>query len=88
MTRNLVIVRGAKPFKGQILPDCDRRKQLGAEPRGIRGQILVPLGQSPSIGGFTARHFASAAYGHFGRPDFTWERLDPTAELLESANKV
>jgi S-adenosylmethionine synthetase len=30
----------------------------------------------------------TAAYGHFGRPEFTWERLDATEELLESANKV
>lgn len=27
----------------------------------------------------------TAAYGHFGRPDFTWERVDATDELLTKA---
>jgi S-adenosylmethionine synthetase len=27
----------------------------------------------------------TAAYGHFGRKEFTWERLDATEELLAKA---
>lgn len=30
----------------------------------------------------------TAAYGHFGRPEFTWERLDATDELLAKAKQV
>jgi S-adenosylmethionine synthetase len=27
---------------------------------------------------------ATAAYGHFGRPEFSWEKTDKTAELLKA----
>jgi S-adenosylmethionine synthetase len=30
----------------------------------------------------------TAAYGHFGRPEFTWERLDAIDELLAQAKQV
>lgn len=30
----------------------------------------------------------TAAYGHFGRPEFTWERVDAVDELLAKAGKV
>ncbi len=29
----------------------------------------------------------TAAYGHFGRPEFAWERLDATDELLAKAKQ-
>lgn len=32
-------------------------------------------------------YLKTAAYGHFGRPEFTWERLDATDELLAQAKK-
>ena len=31
---------------------------------------------------------ATAAYSHFCRPEFTWERIDATDELLAKAKKV
>jgi S-adenosylmethionine synthetase len=33
-------------------------------------------------------YLKTAAYGHFGRPEFTWERVDATDELLASANRI
>lgn len=32
-------------------------------------------------------YLKTAAYGHFGRPEFTWERLDATDELLAKAKR-
>jgi S-adenosylmethionine synthetase len=31
---------------------------------------------------------ATAAYGHFGRSEFTWERSDATDELQAKAKKA
>jgi S-adenosylmethionine synthetase len=31
---------------------------------------------------------ATAAYGHFGRKEFTWERVDATDELRAKAKRV
>jgi len=31
---------------------------------------------------------STACYGHFGRPEFTWERVDATEELLSQAKKL
>jgi len=33
-------------------------------------------------------YLATAAYGHFGRPEFAWERLDMTDELLAKARRL
>jgi S-adenosylmethionine synthetase len=33
-------------------------------------------------------YLKTAAYGHFGRPEFAWERVDATEELLAKAKKV
>lgn len=33
-------------------------------------------------------YLKTAAYGHFGRPEFTWERTDAIAELLAKAKQV
>lgn len=33
-------------------------------------------------------YLKAAAYGHFGRPEFSWERTDATAELLAKARQV
>ena len=33
-------------------------------------------------------YLKTAAYGHFGRPEFTWERTDATDELLVKARKA
>ncbi len=30
----------------------------------------------------------TAAYGHFGRPEFTWERLDAVEELQAKAKSL
>jgi S-adenosylmethionine synthetase len=30
----------------------------------------------------------TACYGHFGRPEFAWERVDATEELLSRAKKL
>ena len=30
----------------------------------------------------------TAAYGHFGRPEFPWERVDMTDELLAKVTKL
>ena len=30
-------------------------------------------------------YLKTAAYGHFGRPEFAWERVDATEELLAKA---
>ena len=30
----------------------------------------------------------TAAYGHFGRPEFTWERVDATEALLTAARRL
>jgi S-adenosylmethionine synthetase len=31
---------------------------------------------------------STACYGHFGRPEFTWERVDATEELLSRTKKL
>ncbi len=33
-------------------------------------------------------YLKTAAYGHFGRPEFTWERVDATEELLAKAQRI
>ncbi len=33
-------------------------------------------------------YLKTAAYGHFGRPEFPWERLNATDELLANAKKL
>jgi S-adenosylmethionine synthetase len=33
-------------------------------------------------------YLKTAAYGHFGRPEFAWERTDATDELLAKARKA
>jgi S-adenosylmethionine synthetase len=33
-------------------------------------------------------YLKTAAYGHFGRPEFPWERVDATDELMAKAMKV
>jgi S-adenosylmethionine synthetase len=33
-------------------------------------------------------YLKTAVYGHFGRPEFSWERLDATDELLAKAGKL
>jgi S-adenosylmethionine synthetase len=33
-------------------------------------------------------YLKTAAYGHFGRPEFTWERVDAMQELLVKAKKA
>ncbi len=33
-------------------------------------------------------YLKTAAYGHFGRPEFTWERVDATEELLTKAGRL
>ena len=33
-------------------------------------------------------YLKTAAYGHFGRPEFTWERVDATDELLAKAQYI
>lgn len=34
------------------------------------------------------RYRATAAYGHFGRPEFTWEELDKVEELKQAASQL
>ena len=33
-------------------------------------------------------YYPTAAYGHFGRKEFAWERVDATEELLAKAKRV
>ena len=33
-------------------------------------------------------YLKTAAYGHFGRPEFAWERVDATEELLAKAQRI
>ena len=33
-------------------------------------------------------YLKTAAYGHFGRQEFPWERVDATDQLLASARKM
>jgi S-adenosylmethionine synthetase len=33
-------------------------------------------------------YLKTAAYEHFGRPEFTWERLDAREELLTKAKRL
>ena len=33
-------------------------------------------------------YLKTAAYGHFGRPEFAWEQLDATDELQAKAKKL
>jgi len=48
--------------------------------------IIKTLGlKTPKAGGWSYR--ATAAYGHFGRAGFPWEKTDRIAELQEAARK-
>jgi S-adenosylmethionine synthetase len=47
---------------------------------------LSPGGMIDHLGLRTPIYRATAAYGHFGRPEFAWERLDAIDELLAKAH--
>jgi transposase len=54
-------------------------------------QRLFPLSPKGMIDHLALRrpgYRATAAYSHFCRPEFTWERIDATDELLAKAEKV
>ncbi|MDD5412609.1 MAG: methionine adenosyltransferase [Methylobacter sp.] len=48
---------------------------------------LSPKGMIDHLKLRTPIYTKTAAYGHFGRPEFAWERLDATDELLAKAKK-
>ena len=54
------------------------RKVFPLSPRGIIEHLKL---REPI-------YLRTAAYGHFGRPEFPWERVDATEELMAKAMKV
>jgi S-adenosylmethionine synthetase len=49
---------------------------------------LSPKGMIDHLNLRQAAYLKTAAYGHFGRPEFAWERVDATEELLAKAKKL
>ena len=49
---------------------------------------LRPVKIIERLGLLEPRYQATAAYGHFGRPEFSWEALDYVDALKKSASQL
>jgi S-adenosylmethionine synthetase len=59
------------------------RKVFPLTPAGIIRSLKLKY---PKQNGWSYQD--TAAYGHFGRPSFPWEKTDKVAKLKESARKL
>ncbi|MDR1450755.1 MAG: methionine adenosyltransferase [Helicobacteraceae bacterium] len=67
--------------EGDLAPKLDGRRVVGA----IRKLFdLTPEGAADALDLLKPQYRAAAAYGHFGREGFGWERTDRTDEVLDA----